>query len=34
MAGLQGEAQRLATEIVRTVLRPPAPHSPAVGGRS
>ena len=34
MAGLQGEAQRLASEIVRTVLRSPASPSPAVGGRS
>jgi len=34
MAGLHSETQRLASEIVRTVLRPPASHSPAVGGRS
>jgi F-type H+-transporting ATPase subunit b len=34
MASLQGEAQRLATEIMRTVLRPAMSRTPAMGGQS
>ncbi len=31
-SSLQGDAQRIAAEIVRTVLRPSASASPATGG--
>jgi F-type H+-transporting ATPase subunit b len=33
MATLQGEAQRLANDLMRTVLRPASPQSPTVGGQ-